>query len=76
VLRKRPEVIIISSMKKGESYERASKEWLQWPTLPAVQKGNVYLIDSDLIDRAAPRMVSGLEEMAKLIHPEIEWDEK
>jgi iron complex transport system substrate-binding protein len=75
VLRRRPDVIIISSMQRGGEFERARREWLQWPGLPAVQKGNVYLIDSDLIDRASPRIVSGLEEMARLIHPEIAWDE-
>ena len=76
VIRKRPDVIIISSMKRGEGFEKARKQWfLRWPTLPAVRKGNVYLIDSDLIDRPAPRIVRGLEEMARLIHPEIQWHE-
>jgi iron complex transport system substrate-binding protein len=73
VIRKGPDVIIISSMERGGGFEKARKEWFLWPTLPAVQKGDVYLIDSDLIDRAAPRIVIGLEEMARLIHPEIEW---
>lgn len=77
VIGKRPDVIIISSMKRGGEFESARKQWfLQWPTLPAVRKGNVYLLDSDLIDRPAPRIVRGLEEMARLIHPEIEWHER
>ena len=73
VIKKGPDVIIISSMEKEGEFERARKEWFRWPTLPAVQRGRVYLIDSDLIDRSAPRIVIGLEEMARLIHPEIEW---
>ncbi|MBW2004008.1 MAG: cobalamin-binding protein [Deltaproteobacteria bacterium] len=73
VIKKGPDAIIISSMERGGEFERARKEWFRWPTLPAVQRGRVYLIDSDLIDRAAPRIVIGLEEMARLIHPEIEW---
>jgi len=76
VIKRRPDVIIISSMERGGEFERARKKWFAWPTLPAVRKGNVYLIDSDLIDRPAPRIVSGLEEMARLMHPEIEWDER
>jgi len=76
VIRKGPDVIIISSMERGGEFERARKQWFQWPTLPAVRKGNVYLLDSDLIDRPAPRIVRGLEEMARLIHPEIEWYER
>jgi iron complex transport system substrate-binding protein len=39
-----------------------------------VKTGRVYLIDSDIIDRPSPRVVQGLEIMAKLIHPEIEWN--
>jgi iron complex transport system substrate-binding protein len=73
VIKKGPDVIIISSMERDGGFEKARKEWFRWPTLPAVQRGRVYLIDSDLIDRSAPRIVIGLEEMAKLIHPEIEW---
>ena len=76
VLKRRPDVIIISSMDRGGEFERAREKLFRWPTLPAVRKGSVYLIDSDLIDRPAPRIVSGLEEMARLMHPEIEWDEK
>ena len=73
VIKKGPDAIIISSMNREGEFEKARKEWYQWPTLPAVQRGRVYCIDSDLIDRSAPRIVIGLEEMAKLIHPEIEW---
>ncbi|RLB35053.1 MAG: cobalamin-binding protein, partial [Deltaproteobacteria bacterium] len=73
VIRRRPDVIIISSMERGSRFEMARKEWLKWPSIPAVKNGRVYLIDSDLIDRPSPRLVQGLEEMAKLIHPEIQW---
>jgi iron complex transport system substrate-binding protein len=76
VIKKGPDVIIISSMGRGEQFDKARKEWYRWPTLPAVRKRKVYLIDSDLIDRPAPRIIGGLEEMARLIHPEIEWDER
>ena len=73
IIKKGPDAIIISSMEREREFEKVQQEWFQWSTLPAVQKGRVYLIDSDLIDRPAPRIVIGLEEMAKLIHPEIEW---
>ncbi len=75
IIKKRPDVIIISSMERGGEFDKAKRAWIRWSTLPAVQKGDVYLIDSDLIDRASPRIIQGLEEMAKLIHPEIRWDE-
>jgi iron complex transport system substrate-binding protein len=74
VIRRGPEIILISSMEREGRFEKARQDWLKWPSIPAVKKGRVYLIDSDLIDRPSPRVVEGLEIMAKLIHPEIEWE--
>jgi iron complex transport system substrate-binding protein len=70
VILRKPEVILISSMDREGRFEKARQDWLQWTSIPAVQKGRVYLIDSDLIDRPSPRLVDGLEIMAKLLHPE------
>ncbi|MGE5841787.1 MAG: cobalamin-binding protein [Deltaproteobacteria bacterium] len=70
VIRRKPEVILISSMERGGRFENARAEWMQWTSIPAVKKGRVHLIDSDLIDRPSPRVVDGLEIMAKLLHPE------
>lgn len=72
VLQKAPEVILISSMERGGAFEEARQDWLQWKTLPAVRAGRVHLIDSDLIDRPSPRVIRGLEAMAKLLHPGTE----
>jgi len=70
VIRRKPEVIVISSMEREGRFEKARQDWLQWTSIPAVQMGRVHLIDSDLIDRPSPRVVGGLEIMAKLLHPE------
>ncbi len=74
VIRRKPEVILISSMERGGTFERARTEWMKWTSIPAVRQGRVHLIDSDLIDRPSPRIVTGLEAMARLLHPEAEWD--
>ena len=42
-----------------------------WDKLTAVQQGHVYTFNDDLVSRAGPRMVDGLEALAKLIHPEL-----
>jgi iron complex transport system substrate-binding protein len=70
ILRRAPEVIIISSMNPKGSYDKVIQEWARWKTIPAVQNGRIHLIDSDLIDRPSPRIIDGLEEMARIIHPE------
>jgi len=75
VVCKKPEVIIISSMERGGRFEQARREWLKWTSIPAVKNGRVHLIDSDLIDRPSPRIVEGLEILARLIHPEVNWED-
>jgi len=36
-------------------------EWKRWPTLPAVARGNLYTVDANLLHRAGPRFVDGVE---------------
>ena len=37
---------------------------------PAVKNGRVYVIDGDLLTRPGPRLVDGLEQIARALHPE------
>jgi iron complex transport system substrate-binding protein len=73
LIRRKPDVLIISSMDRGGEFEKARQEWLKWTSIPAAKNGRVYLIDSDLIDRPSPRILDGIEAMARMIHPEVEW---
>ena len=70
ILKRSPEVILISSMNPRGDYQRVLREWSRWKMIPAVKNGRVHLIDSDLIDRPSPRIIEGLEEMARILHPE------
>jgi iron complex transport system substrate-binding protein len=71
VLALQPEVIIITSMTRGQDFEQVKQEWNRWDGLPAVRRGRVHVVDSNLFDRPTPRMVEGLEMLARLIHPEL-----
>jgi iron complex transport system substrate-binding protein len=42
-----------------------------WKDVPAVKNKRVYDIHSDLVDRPGPRLVEGVEELAKVIYPEV-----
>jgi len=42
--------------------------------LDAVKNRRVYVIDADIVSRSSPRAVDGLEEYAKILHPEIFGD--
>jgi len=70
ILKRSPEVIVISSMNPKRDYQKILQEWARWKTIPAVKNGRIHLIDSDLLDRPSPRIIDGLEELARVLHPE------
>jgi iron complex transport system substrate-binding protein len=39
--------------------------------LKAVKDGRVYVIEDNLLVRPGPRLVDGLEQLARMIHPEV-----
>jgi iron complex transport system substrate-binding protein len=68
-LASRPEAIIMLS---GDAMG-ASANTTVAPALknsPAVQNNRVYVIDGDLLTRPGPRLVDGLEQIARALHPE------
>ncbi len=76
VLALSPEVFIISSMARGEVFDRVKKEWSRWTGIPAVRNQRIFLVDSSLFDRPTPRLLDGLELLVRLIHPELFEEEQ
>jgi iron complex transport system substrate-binding protein len=74
VVAKAPQVIIEAGM--GSEREQAAKHWADLKSIPAVQQGRVYRYPSDKILRPGPRIGEGLEEIARLLHPECFADSK
>ncbi|HDI60313.1 MAG TPA: cobalamin-binding protein [Desulfobacteraceae bacterium] len=66
-----PEVLIITSMNREGLFQRALAEWRRWPQVPAVANNRVHIVDSNCLDRPSPRLVEGLEQLARLIHPNL-----
>ncbi|MDO9515569.1 MAG: cobalamin-binding protein [Syntrophales bacterium] len=71
IIVKKPDIIIVSSMKRGGDFSTVRDGWGKWGTIPAVRDDRIHVIDTDLIDLASPRIVDGLERMAEIIHPEV-----
>ncbi len=71
VLRSKPDVLLITTMERGVMAERKKERWRQWAQLPAVKQDRIYILNSDLLDRPSPRLVDGLEALARAIHPEL-----
>jgi iron complex transport system substrate-binding protein len=72
-----PEVIIQTRMDAasgaGDS-ENIRRWWSRWPSLPAVLRDRVHVVDGDTILRPGPRVALGLEMLVGLLHPETRTD--
>ena len=73
VVNKNPQVIIVSAMAtSAEMIFNSIKKETRLVTVDAIENNRIYKIsDSNIIERPGPRIIEGLEEMAKLIHPEL-----
>jgi iron complex transport system substrate-binding protein len=67
-LASRPEAIIMLSGAMGAAANTQVASALR--NSPAVKNGRVYVIDGDLLTRPGPRLVDGLEQIARALHPE------
>jgi len=76
-----PEVLFIAPC--GYDAEKARKEYLsvtwpqEWQMVPAVRDGRVFALDANAyVSRPAGRLVTGIEAMAKCMHPKMHVREK
>lgn len=63
-----PGIILLGDAAYGETPEKVSQR-PGWGVLSAIQSGQVFGFDDNLISRPGPRLVDGLEAMARLLHP-------
>jgi iron complex transport system substrate-binding protein len=72
-----PEILLVAPC--GYNAQQARIEYLslelpeQWGAMPAVRNGQVYALEANsYFSRPGPRLVTGIEALAKLFHPAIE----
>lgn len=65
-----PSVIILGDSMWGVTPD-AVKARPGWETIPAVVSDSIYPFDDNLVSRPGPRLVDGLEQLAKLLRPEL-----
>jgi iron complex transport system substrate-binding protein len=77
IIAAQPEVLLISPC--GYSAPRARDEYRSmtheegWSSMPAVQQGRVYALEANsYFSRPGPRLIAGIEALAKVFHPAIE----
>ncbi|MEW6141785.1 MAG: cobalamin-binding protein [Chloroflexota bacterium] len=72
IIDRNPQVIIVSGM--GDNRKKTYNAIMSEARLSGIEarvKGQVYEMDSAIIERAGPRLVLALEQAAKFLHPEI-----
>ncbi|OGO01691.1 MAG: hypothetical protein A2Y72_06900 [Chloroflexi bacterium RBG_13_53_26] len=66
-----PDILILEDYQFGVTPESVAGR-SAWARLPAVTRGSIYPIeDPNLTSRPGPRIVEGLEMLARMIHPEL-----
>jgi iron complex transport system substrate-binding protein len=65
-----PSMIILGDAAYGVSPD-SLKDRPGWSGLAAVRDGKVYPFNDDFVTLPGPRLVDGLEALAKLLHPEV-----
>ena len=69
-----PEIIVLSDYPYVTPEDVKGREGA-WQELPAVKQGRVFAVsDPSLTSRPGPRVIDGLEEMARIVHPELFGD--
>lgn len=65
-----PSIILLGDSVYGSTPESV-KARSGWDSIEAVKSGQIFPIDDNLISRPGPRLVDGLEQLAKLFHPDL-----
>ena len=71
LLARQPDYIVLGDNTYGGVTPEQVKARAGWDALQAVKDGNVFIFDDNTVSRPGPRLVDGLEAMAKLLHPEL-----
>ena len=65
-----PEVILLADAAFGQTPEVVAAR-PGWGAIAAVANGRVYEVDPNIFSRPGPRIVDALEELARLLYPEL-----
>ena len=70
LVKQNPDIILLGDAKFGITIESVGKR-AGWSAIAAVKNNKVIAFDDDLASRPGPRLVDGLEIMAKVFQPEL-----
>lgn len=71
IITRNPEIIIIKVGYMGGVAKEEIKRRPGWEAIDAVRNDRIYEVDENILIRPGPRIVEGLETLARIIHPEL-----
>jgi iron complex transport system substrate-binding protein len=73
VIQQDPQVIVLAMDADRSLSDQEKRDWSRWSSLSAVRDGKIYKVDRDLLNRPGPRVMDGLEELVRLLHPPVDF---
>ena len=70
LLLQNPQIILLGDAAYGVTPEAVAAR-PGWDAISAVQSGQIYPFDDNLVSRPGPRLVDGLEALAAILHPDL-----
>lgn len=70
VLQEDPEVLVFPAGTAESVPSSEQQQWQRWTSLSAIRHQRIREVSSNLLNRPGPRIVEGLEQLARAIHPD------
>ena len=70
IVKQNPDIVVLGDGVYGVTIESVGQR-AGWDAIAAVTNRQIFVFDDNLASRPGPRLVDGLEMLAKLIHPEL-----
>ncbi len=71
VIEKNPQIVVVGYSEDQPELIQAVRDESTLDQTDAFKNNQIHTIDTDIVSRTGPRIVDALEEMARVIHPEI-----
>ncbi len=71
LVRQNPDMIVLGDTVWGGNTPALVKQRAGWETISALKNDKIFPFDDNIMSRPGPRLVDGLEALAKLLHPDL-----
>ncbi len=71
IVAKNPDIIIFSHHGSSNQSAEDILNRQGWESIEAIKNNKVFYVEENLVQRATPRLVDGLEQLAMMMHPEL-----